>query len=70
MNVSANDKHLGPTQLRTPDSFQDREHMESLLDRALADTFPASDPVSSLITDPLASKRATDERQPKPAPRG
>lgn len=30
---------------------QQRRHLDDLLDKALADTFPASDPVSSLATD-------------------
>jgi hypothetical protein len=40
----------------------DREHMEKLLDRALADTFPASDPVSTLMPDPTPSPVPTDKR--------
>jgi hypothetical protein len=39
---------------RTPLSRDEREalaHTEELLDQALADTFPASDPVSSLKAD-------------------
>ena len=39
-----------------------REHVESLLDRALADTFPASDPVSTLLPDPSPSQLSSDER--------
>jgi hypothetical protein len=30
-----------------------RPHLEELLDEALADSFPASDPVSSLMADDL-----------------
>jgi hypothetical protein len=45
------------TEMTTPPAvLQERErertrHREELLDKALADTFPASDPVSSLATD-------------------
>ncbi len=45
-----------------PPAPVDREHIESLLDHALADTFPASDPVSTLGPDPSPS-------QPSPEPR-
>jgi hypothetical protein len=43
----------------------DREHVESLLDRALADTFPASDPVSTLVPDPSPLRPSSDVRSPK-----
>jgi len=33
------------------------EHIEDLLDDALADSFPASDPVSSLKVDPTPEPR-------------
>jgi hypothetical protein len=39
-----------PTTPGSPTQQQSR-HLDDLLDKALADTFPASDPVSSLGTD-------------------
>jgi hypothetical protein len=35
----------------TPASQEQVGHLDELLDKALADSFPASDPVSSLVTD-------------------
>ena len=51
-----------PAQMRESISAENREHVESLLDRALADTFPASDPVSTLMPDPSPSKSAHEQR--------
>ena len=60
MNTAYTDEEM--TQRHT------RAHLESLLDAALADSFPASDPVSNLIADdPLARnqewKRAMEAAQ-------
>jgi hypothetical protein len=52
--------------ITTPGS-QEREqpgHLDEPLDKALADTFPASDPVSSLTPDdPVPNKLESDEAQ-------
>jgi hypothetical protein len=40
-----------PTSAPRPHDRKQTRHLEDLLDKALADTFPASDPVSSLATD-------------------
>jgi len=48
--------------MREDVSSENREHVDSLLDRALADTFPASDPVSTLMPDPSPAKSAHDQR--------
>ena len=47
-----------------PAPLELREHVEGLLDLALADTFPASDPVSSLLPDPLPPVPAMRESAP------
>jgi hypothetical protein len=43
---------------RTPPLAPETEllHLEELLDEALADSFPASDPVSSLTADDLPAR--------------
>jgi hypothetical protein len=51
-----------PEQTPESGSRANREHVESLLDGALADTFPASDPVSTLVPDPSPSEPSSRER--------
>jgi hypothetical protein len=48
---------------RSTSEPSNREHVDQLLDRALADTFPASDPVSSLVPEPVPLQHSS--RQPK-----
>ena len=42
-------------------SGTDREHLEKLLDEALAETFPASDPVAMLQPAPKSPSRVPNE---------
>jgi hypothetical protein len=42
---------------------KDADHLDDLLDAALADTFPASDPVSGLTSSAPVRRPAGDERQ-------
>jgi hypothetical protein len=52
---------------RTADAAQADAHLERLLDEALADTFPASDPVSTLIQDePPPAKPGQEASAPTP----
>jgi hypothetical protein len=46
---------------RRPRPASERDHLEKLLDQALADTFPASDPVALDFERPAAGD-ADDER--------
>jgi uncharacterized membrane protein HdeD (DUF308 family) len=43
-------------------SRPDERHLDELLDKALADSFPASDPVSSLLTDDHIASATKGER--------
>jgi len=56
-----------PTQNSNQQSAAARTHLEELLDKALADTFPASDPVSYLV--PEEPEGAAKKKTP-PAPKG
>lgn len=49
-----------------PAKGNNRQHLEALLDAALADTFPASDPISNLVADepPETSEPEQDAEQP------
>jgi hypothetical protein len=42
---------MGTNTTDTPAAQKQARHLDELLDKALADSFPASDPVSSLATD-------------------
>jgi hypothetical protein len=48
----------------------EREHLESLLDEALADSFPASDPVAIDFRVPQAPRRAANDDEPGSANNG
>lgn len=57
-----------PKSSATADSTQrSRSHEERLLDQALADTFPCSDPVSTLTIDeapePTEPQRSSDSKR-------
>jgi hypothetical protein len=47
--------HTEPTPSLAPET--PLPHLEELLDEALADSFPASDPVSSLMADDLPAQQ-------------
>jgi hypothetical protein len=50
----------------------ERSHLDDLLDAALAATFPASDPVSTLVSETKAPEPATpaDDTPPEEEPPG
>jgi hypothetical protein len=47
----------------------DRDHLEQLLDQALADSFPASDPVAIDFGTPAHNHATNTEAGPQPVPR-
>jgi hypothetical protein len=47
-----------------------REHVESLLDEALEESFPASDPIAIDFRTPQASPRAANDDEPGSPNRG
>lgn len=47
----------------------DRDHLEQLLDQALADSFPASDPVAIDFGTPVHDHATNTEAGPQPVPR-
>ena len=55
--MSPNSKHK-----RRAATLSDRDHLEELLDQALADSFPASDPVAVDFESP-AIKGTSEERE-------
>lgn len=48
---------------------EDREHLDALLDEALDETFPASDPPAILEPAPGPGARGDEERSEEPADR-
>ena len=62
--MSANRKAEWPLVLRW-----NRDHMEQLLDQALADSFPASDPVAIDFGAPVRDRATNTEAGRQPVPR-
>jgi hypothetical protein len=54
-----------PGAQRRPRKRVDRDHLDRLLDRALADSFPASDPVSTLIPEEPPASSTSGNRRPR-----
>jgi len=55
-------------EVREPSSG--REHLESLLDEALAESFPASDPIAVDFRTPQSPPRAANDDEPGSASHG
>ncbi len=56
-----------PNSRASPRTRASAQHLDELLDEALVETFPASDPVSTLADGPKTGGR--DELRPAPADR-